>query len=343
MPSYQISPFGKQAQIDTDEQPFLALAIEDAPSIVRDHGLREAHALPLVSEGKAVAWRTTRRPTRLAWKYWPEIELRTPNSTPALIFDCDSEPENYLNVALGPRVCTPSWIAHAPSGHGHVVYCLDRPVLRGDQARLYPLRMLARVAEYYRAEYGADRGYVGVLTHNPVHPRYRDSTTWLRPQPWRLAELADVIPKGWRIPRHPTTAEGRNCALFRAAMHFFGQPGQWEASVDVDNVLAWVREAFEAWYGDTREGWHPDECTWIAKSVTRYCRENLRSGRTQRNFIRIQSGRGKKSGANRRERNAERDAAIVGRVEAGEKQEVVALEYGITQGRVSQILANQNR
>ena len=56
---------------------------------------------PLVSRGRAFGCRTTRRPTRIAWRYWPEIELRTPGSFPALILDCDSEPEadiGYIGV-----------------------------------------------------------------------------------------------------------------------------------------------------------------------------------------------------------------------------------------------------
>ena len=83
----------KQAPIDTGqhEQLSFPLAIEDAPRKVRAYGLQEAHALPLVSRGRASGWRTTRRPTRIAWRYWPEIELRTPGSFPALILDCDSE------------------------------------------------------------------------------------------------------------------------------------------------------------------------------------------------------------------------------------------------------------
>ena len=49
----------------------------------------------------------------------------------------------------------------------------------------------------------------------------------------------------------------------------------------------------------------------------------------------IQAARGKK-GANRRARNTD-DAAIVERLEAGEAQKTVALEYGITQQAVSKV------
>ncbi|MDE2761172.1 MAG: hypothetical protein OXQ94_13240 [Gemmatimonadota bacterium] len=39
---------------------------------------------------------------------------------------------------------------------------------------------------------------------------------------WTLYELADWVPKGWRRPRRPLTAEGRNCALFSALCRFAG-------------------------------------------------------------------------------------------------------------------------
>lgn len=183
MPFYPTSR-SKQTLNDSDEQLFLPLAIEDAPRKVRAHGLREAHAFPLVSKGRTADWKSTRRPARIAWKYWPEIELHTPGSFPALVLDCDTEPENYLTVAFGSGlVHSPNWITHTASGHGHVVYTLSHPVLRGEKSWLRPLRFYARIAEYYRAAYDADIGYIGVLTHNSTHDRYRNNTTWWREEP----------------------------------------------------------------------------------------------------------------------------------------------------------------
>ena len=59
------------------EQLSLALAIQEAPRKVRDHGLQEIHSFPLVSRGKGYA--VTRKPARMAWRRYQEIELRTPN------------------------------------------------------------------------------------------------------------------------------------------------------------------------------------------------------------------------------------------------------------------------
>ena len=50
-------------------------------------------------------------------------------------------------------------------------------------------------------------------------------TNWLHREPYRLAELAEVIPFGWTIPTVRETAVGRNCGLFDALMRFAGSPG----------------------------------------------------------------------------------------------------------------------
>ena len=217
----------------------LELPIRFAPPVVREHGLQEAHSNPLVSHGKGK--RAVRRPAKVAWLY-QEIELRTPNSLPALCLDVDTTPQEVLTVAMGTTIRCPNWIAFNPAtGHSHVVYTLARPVLYGDGMRLAPMQFHARIAEYYREAYSADRGYTGVLTHNPTHDKWE--TEWLRETPWTLPELAEAIPRRWRIPAKPTTPEGRNSTLFMGAMRFFGKPSNWEASTDLGDVLAWIEDA----------------------------------------------------------------------------------------------------
>ena len=125
MQFYRTLP-SKQALNDSDEQLSLPLAIQDAPRKVREHGLQEIHSFPLVSRGKGCA--VTRKPARMAWRRYQEIELRTPNSFPALIFDVDTLPQDYLSIAFGVTVRPPNWIVSNPeTGHAHVVYCFASP------------------------------------------------------------------------------------------------------------------------------------------------------------------------------------------------------------------------
>ena len=174
MASYLTSR-SKKTPKHSDDQFSLAL-IEHAPREVREHGLQEIHSFPLVSRGKGHA--VFRKAARTAWRHYQgggggEIELRTPNSFPAMIFDVDTLPQEYLNTAFGVGVRPPNWIVTNPeTGHAHIVYCLARPVLHGEKVRQKPLRWWQRIAEFYRMTYRADLGYAGVLTHNPVHPKW---------------------------------------------------------------------------------------------------------------------------------------------------------------------------
>ena len=285
----------------TPRQLDLPLAIEDVPDIVRDHGLVETHSYPWASQGDP-HWFVRRVPTAVAWDRYAELELHSATARTALVLDCDTPPLDYLTVALGSHLRVPNWICSSPNGHAHVVYTLARPVLRTEDARRRPLKLLARIAEFYTEAYAADVGYVGVLTHNPVHSRYRDTTTWLRDQAWTLEELAEPIPRGWRIPKKPATIEGRNCTLFLATMRYFGKRGNQDMGTDIGTVLTWIETAFDEWYareGNTA-GWHRNECLWIAKSVTRYCRENIRHPRMTAKFRGRQAHKGRKSGEVRR-------------------------------------------
>ena len=151
------------------------------------------------------------------WVHYPLVEwVRTSNSYAALGFDCDSRDAVHRGAAScvgAGDLPTPNvYTSRTASGHVQVFYLLDRPVHRGDQARAKPLQLAARISEYYRASLGADTGYTGVLSSNPVHNDYQ--TSYPRTDPYTLVDLASVIPKGWRRPVLPTTAEGRNDYLF---------------------------------------------------------------------------------------------------------------------------------
>ena len=164
-----------------------------------------------------------------------------------------------------PRLPQPNTIVQRRSNsHSHVSYFLAKPVHRGADAREAPLRLFARISEFYRQALGADPGYNGVLTHNPMRSAHRNGeflTHWGRKQPYSLSELAEPIPKGWRLPVKPTTEAGRNCALFAGLMKWAGSP----ANIDHE-VLAVARvtnDGTDLPMGDS-------EVAGLAKSVERY-------------------------------------------------------------------------
>ena len=150
------------------------------------------------------------------------------------------------------------------------------------------------------AELKADAAYSAVLGHNPIgqasHGRY--TTDWLREEPYSLAELVAFVPKGWRRPFvQPQTMYGRNDALFRAGMKWSGEPRNWGNWEGLGLTLRVKNQGFIAPLGERELG-------GIVKSVVRYQRRNLESGKQQRTFSFIQAARGQESQAGVR-----RDAA----------------------------------
>jgi len=263
-----------------------------APEIVRRHGLREFHTSPYVSQGKRSdgSWGATYRVSaEAAWQY-PEIELRTPTSCPVLVLDCDQGAHNPIAAALAAVLPWPSWVCWRRGTQScHAAYCLRRPVLTYEGALPVPQAALARIAEYYTRELRADPGYSGVLTHNPVHQQWQ--TDWGYQGGYSLAELAQFIPPGWRLPRPEKclSIAGRNTGLFRAGMKWCGQPRNWGNFSAVGAYLAALNTTLV-------QPLPVREVEGITKSVARYARENLTSGQTQVQFSQLQAVRGRKGG-----------------------------------------------
>ena len=70
----------------------------------------------------------------------------------------------------------PHWIAINPeNGNYHLGYLLAAPVARTNAARLKPLRYLAAIEHVLAKKLGADMGYVGLITKNPVHGDGREN------------------------------------------------------------------------------------------------------------------------------------------------------------------------
>ena len=313
--------------------------IEFAPPKVWAHGLREAHTYPLVSRGKrnSVHGAAFRVPASVAWAY-PEIELRTGNSAPCIVLDLDGANalERCLWLVDHGKVREPNWMVTRRDGGGtHVVYTLERPVLTGPDMRAAPIRLLGRVAEYYSNVFEADPGYVGVLSHNPMaraHGRGFD-TNWRRTEPYRLPELAEVIPFGWRIPKIPRTAEGRKTGLFLAVMQFAGKPEHAEHDLLAVTIATNQSNCPPLELSHVRS---------VAKSVTRYRARWIAEGAyyTPEQTTLWAQARQRRGVLNRRRRHGldERDAAIIQAVERGESMRSVEARYGLAHGAVRYIV-----
>ena len=215
------------------------LALDFAPAQVRSHGLRDAHTYPQVARRKGESFRV---PASQAWGY-PSLELRAGNSWPLMGFDCDV-PEKVLDALVSnhwgarsdaqPALPEPNMIVQRRSNsHSHVSYFLAKPVHRGPTAREAPLRLFARISEFYRQALGADPGYNGVLTHNPMRSAHRHGgflTHWGLQAvliPW--ANFPKSIPKGLALAGQADHGSGPELRSVRGADEVGGITGEHRA------------------------------------------------------------------------------------------------------------------
>lgn len=318
-----------------------ARGLQLVPKMLRDRGLREAHSHPLVSPGKRNGrfGLSFRVPASQAWKY-PSLELRSANAWTAMILDCDTRQSvTELHDAItSSEIPWPSWIVLRPAnGHCHVVYLLNRPVLRGECAREDPQEFAANINEYYRHRLKADPGYTGVLTHNPL-PVHKGElvTKWGVDEPYELNKLAKIIPVGWKKPVVATTGIGRNCDLFKACMKWAGSPTN--AGLD---VLPAAISANQSIVGPQRPLPH-SEVASIARSVERYRHRWAARGQFDRRGDQARSEWGKALNARsvqaRRSKNSERDVQIVEAFHEGQSQRAIACRFEISKTAVSNVI-----
>ena len=316
--------------------------IEFAPERVRKHGLVEAHTWPLVSDGKVqgVVQASFRVHASLAWSF-PSLELRSATAWPVVCLDCDGTGgySRLMGAVEDRDIPCPNWVVYRDAGGAHGVWCLARPVLRGEAARARPLRLLTRVTEYMAQKVEADAGYGQVLSHNPMVPvaSQRLQTDWLRRRQYPLQELAEIVPFGWRRPAVPSTGIGRNCSLFEAGMKWAGSPAN--RGVPVLSALMAINAEVSRKHG--KPPLDQGEVVGIAKSVERYRKRWIATGRFYTEAERSAWGqtRGIRSGQARRKRTEARDLAIIQDVLKDRSIRSVAREHGLSDFAVRYIVA----
>lgn len=177
------------------------------------------------------------------------------------------------------------------SRHFHGWYEIDPIPLSVPPERQEALRamlaLLARVEAQLEAFYGADPGYTGLLSRNPL--RHPPEWTWGGGKRWLLRDLAEEL-EGFKTRRAlppEASSYGRNVSLFdrlRAEAYghvsgFRGLRGGWEA------FRAWVYQRAHTLNHRLFAG-HPKgildarEVEHTAKSIARWVWKNYRGART---------------------------------------------------------------
>lgn len=228
---------------------------------------------------------------------YPLIQVNPPHLVNYLVFDVDT-PDAYLHF-FDAGLPTPTWIAkNKKNGHCHICYELKTPVCKTANAKLKPLRYLASIEYTYAKELGADFGYVGLLTKNPIDLDW--DVSLLNPRPFELDELADYV----NLENQPVIAEkeisglGRNC-------HMFDIVRFWAYK----SIRANLSSEYDVWYGEVlnvavnanSEFLQPlsyNEVKATAKSIARWVWRNHHSTEFQTWFSAKQAKRGRKGGLN---------------------------------------------
>jgi len=233
--------------------------------------------------------------TALAYRH---IQHNPPSHVACLVFDVDSSDgyEAWKDAGLP----APNWITFNPkNSHAHYGYYLEAVVARTSAAKQKPLRYLAAIEHVLAKRLGADMGYAGLITKNPIHGDWW--TIWHHCEPFSLDYLADFCPDAdlaaySRRSRKEATGLGRNVTVFDnvrewaySAVREFWRPNGYEAWADAVRATCESANTF----GLEQGGPLPhSEIKATAKSIARWVWNRF----TPAGFSQVQAHRGAKGG-----------------------------------------------
>ena len=310
------------------------------PPEVAEQGIKSIHQRPFCANEDSII--VGRFNSEYAYANFPKLELNPPHAYAAIILDVDHPSDS--GWPGGTPTPAPSWLvlntrarsATRRAGGLHCVFALEVPIARHNAAHTAPLSYLAHVADRLAHHLGADPGYTGLITRNPINPGTQCNTHWGRMFPYRLQELDKLLPKG-KPPKRRLTGIGRNCDLFRSMISAVFRP-RWAGILGAQGWseawLEYVKIQNIAMFGDS---FLPDsECRSIAKSCFRYWTLQYAPSR----FSDIQRARNGKRWHDDYGYDFDRQTQDVRELKAwGLKQVTIAAVVRLSPGRVSQILS----
>ena len=247
----------------------------------------------MVEKGRGVVIRNVSQALKM-----PYIQPNKPNSKTWLMFDIDrrTSPEQITDdLNLPPPNL---FIQNPQNGRAHVLYSLDVPIHHNESSSRKAIRFAAAVDCALSAAMDADAGYVGLITKNPVHECWR--TYQGSAMPYSLTELSDYVdlqPYNDKRKHLPEVGLGRNCTLFdktRTWAYQARRNGEW---LDFNQWAGAVLDKVMTYNHVFSQPLPLSEVKDIARSIAKWVWANI----TPQAFARIQSARGIKSGAARRQ------------------------------------------
>lgn len=268
------------------------------------------------------------------------LQVNLPTARLWLTFDVDQADaaRAWERAGLPP----PTWTAtNRESGHAHIAWGLAVPVLMGcEAASEKALRYLRAVEGCFAARLGADPGYHGLTTKNPLHAKW-DVSHGERLQLYTLGELADCLPElpTYRPPRKAQEQVGvgravhlfnglRKWAVRAIRQHWGGGPDEFDAWASHCTARAVILNGEFSAPLEWREVRHAARCVarWTWKRTTRA------------GFSAWQSERGKESGAARRAASEPKRKRALELHASGMSQRAIATELEVNQSTVARWL-----
>jgi hypothetical protein len=244
------------------------------------------------------------------------LEINPPSLVSWLVFDIDRDNAAFAwQDAIGLKAPHLA-IINQENGHAHLWYKLASPVCRSEAGRLKPLEYLAAIQRTYTSLLGADPGYAGLVTKNPLHPAH--GLLIFRPlsKPYSLSELAsnvDLLPK----PRKSEVVQGlgRNCTVFDTVRQWAYKAisGYWRP----DGISDWkkaLRSECEAINSTFPQPLPVSEIRSISESIASWTWKRITPANQPAYIARThtpeaQAERGRRSGQKRREATEDKRAS----------------------------------
>lgn len=133
-----------------------------------------------------------------------------------LVFDVDRP---GASIDWSDRGCPPPnfTVKNPANGHAHLFYGLEVPVRTAPDGSLKTLRYAAAIQWTLRSKLGADPGYCGLISKNPLNPFWQ--VAYWEENLYTLGELHDWLDLKAYEDRRSRFVEdseglGRNCTLF---------------------------------------------------------------------------------------------------------------------------------
>lgn len=222
----------------------------------------------------------------------PYIQANPHNVLRWLIFDVD---QKYAAVSWDDNnLPVPAWVCQNPSnGHAHIAYGLTAPVCKSPNGRAAPIRYAAAIQEGFRQALGADPGYSGLITKNPLSANWRTWTPVPGAGMYELGYLAEFVPLSNQQRTQPIGL-GRNCTLFDdLRVWAYKQVRQCKS---FDSFQRQVHSQV-AYLNSYTQPLPHNEVRAIAKSVTKWVWQKM----DRESFSATQAARGSRKGAGLRQ------------------------------------------